>query len=333
MVIVVTKKRLGVILTILVILVGIIFVAMYISRHESSVIDGYAMGSAVTMKYSGISEDVARESLSKASDDEGLISRNVAKTEIWNINADSTGEVSDRTKEILLVALDVCEKSGGALDITMGAVTDYWEESAENDVLPDNDELTSLLSAGSYRDVEIEGNEVRIPEGMKLDLGSVGKGAACDSILSCAKENGATGCIVTVGGSVGMFGKNPSNKKGWTVGIRNPEGGTSDIIGTITLTEGFVSTSGGYEKYYTIGGKKYHHILSNTDGYPADTDLTQVTVIADSGLLSDALSTACFSLGYEKGVKLLEEYGCDGIFVTSGGEIEIVGDVIFDYYE
>ena len=112
-----------------------------------------------------------------------------------------------------------------------------------------------------------------------------------------------------------------SSGKPWSVAVRDPNGDGS--LGSVTLAEGFVSTSGSYEKYFEQDGVLYHHLLDPKTGYPAESGLVSVTVVAKSGVLSDALSTACFVLGREDGMKLLEEFDAEGIFIDSDNNITV----------
>ena len=100
------------------------------------------------------------------------------------------------------------------------------------------------------------------------------------------------------------------------VGIRNPRGEANDYMGILSLKDCCISTSGDYEKVLTVNGKKYHHILNPKTGYPAESGLMSVTIVCDSGLLSDALSTACFVMGYEKSLPLLKEFDAEAVFIT-----------------
>ena len=156
-----------------------------------------------------------------------------------------------------------------------------------------------------------------------LDLGAVGKGLALDYILEILKENSdVLGGTVSVGGSVLTYGTKPDNTV-WRVGVANPEN-PSENIGVLYLEgQWCVSTSGDYERYMEIGGVRYHHIIDPATGMPADSGLTSVTIVTKDGLLSDALSTACFVLGREKGLELAVQYGAEALFVESDGEISM----------
>ena len=167
-----------------------------------------------------------------------------------------------------------------------------------------------------------------------LDLGSVGKGAACDSAAAVLKDNGASG-VVAVGGSLACVGEKPGGGD-WNINVRDPFGGANVYFAALTVGETYISTSGSYEKQFTENGKTYHHILDLTTGYPAETQLVSVTIVAQTGLQSDALSTLCFLLGEEDSREVLELYNAQAVFVYADrtvsataslrGSVELVND-------
>ena len=124
--------------------------------------------------------------------------------------------------------------------------------------------------------------------------------------------------MVSVGGSVGVYGEKPFGQK-WQVSVRNPD--TDGALGVLSVSSGFLSTSGSYEKQFTEDGVTYHHLLDPSTGYPADSGLLSVTVWSSSGALSDALSTACFVLGLEDSLPLLEQFDSQALFITQERQI------------
>ena len=157
-----------------------------------------------------------------------------------------------------------------------------------------------------------------------LDLGAVGKGIACDVVQDyLKKQKEVSGAVIAVGGSILLYGSKADGSD-WNVAVQNPRGQDGEAMGVLSLSGTTnVSTSGDYEKYFMQDGKRYHHILDPSTGYPADSGLISVTIVSDSGLLSDGLSTACFVLGKEKGEKLLESYGAEGIFIDQNKKVTV----------
>ena len=167
-------------------------------------------------------------------------------------------------------------------------------------------------------------------DGVKIDLGAVGKGMACDMLKAYFDMSDMQGAIISVGGSILAWGDHNKAGDKWQIAIAHPRS-EGEYLGVLSLDEGFVSTSGDYERYFEENGKRYHHIIDATKGYPAETDLVSVTIVCDSGIISDALSTACFILGEEKSMPLLEKYAASAIFVDKDMNISVVGDIDFEY--
>ena len=167
-------------------------------------------------------------------------------------------------------------------------------------------------------------SSIYIGDKCTLDLGAVGKGIACDVVQDyLKKQKEVSGAVIAVGGSILLYGSKADGSD-WNVAVQNPRGQDGEAMGVLSLSGTTnVSTSGDYEKYFMQDGKRYHHILDPSTGYPADSGLISVTIVSDSGLLSDGLSTACFVLGKEKGEKLLETYGAEGVFIDQNKKVSV----------
>lgn len=167
-------------------------------------------------------------------------------------------------------------------------------------------------------------SSIYIEDKCTLDLGAVGKGIACDVVQDyLKKQKEVSGAVIAVGGSILLYGSKADGSD-WNVAVQNPRGQDGEAMGVLSLSGTTnVSTSGDYEKYFMQDGKRYHHILDPSTGYPADSGLISVTIVSDSGLLSDGLSTACFVLGKEKGEKLLETYGAEGVFIDQNKKVTV----------
>ena len=167
-------------------------------------------------------------------------------------------------------------------------------------------------------------SSIYIGDKCTLDLGAVGKGIACDVVQDyLKKQKEVSGAVIAVGGSILLYGSKADGSD-WNVAVQNPRGQDGEVMGVLSLSGTTnVSTSGDYEKYFMQDGKRYHHILDPSTGYPADSGLISVTIVSDSGLLSDGLSTACFVLGKEKGEKLLETYGAEGVFIDQNKKVTV----------
>ena len=249
-----------------------------------------------------------------------------------NASAGRPAEISEELKTILQKMLDISEKSGGALDPAMGEVIRLWDIGGDDQKIPAQEELETLLQKADYKKIILAEDSVMIPEGTTLDLGAVGKGAGCDRIAAyLAGRPEIKGCLINLGSSsVLTYGEKPDGSP-WKIAVRDPENPDPDAYLGIVELNGtqFLSTSGNYEKFFEVDGVRYHHILDPKTGFPADSGLSSVTVVASDGLTADGLSTACFILGPEEGLKLLREYGAAGVLVTADGKVVTEGDITF----
>ena len=275
---------------------------------------------------------------------EKMLSKTVETSDIARINA-AGGEpvtVSKETIEVIQKGIEYGNKSDGAFDITIGKATDLWgfreaeagEDSQSGMVgkVPDAEKLAETMKHVDYKKIKIEGNTVQLkdPE-MELDLGGIAKGYIADKVAEFLCENGVTSGVVDLGGNIVTIGGRAEtlvNAEGeareFKVGIKDPLSESGDIIGTVPAKDKTIVTSGTYERYFEEDGIKYHHILDSKTGYPADTNILSVTIIADKGCSvdCDALSTSCLALGLDAGRKLIEETaGVEAIFVDAEGEV------------
>ena len=212
------------------------------------------------------------------------------------LNSKGSGEVTDDATEIIRKALEVGESTDGALDITLYPLLKEWGFTTEDYHIPEQSVIDSLLADSGVERVVLDGNTVTIPESFQIDLGALAKGFTSDKIMDIMQENGAESAIVSLGGNVQAMGTKPDGSL-WKVSVRDPFMPDTDMC-ILEIQAKAVITSGNYERFFTgDDGKNYWHIIDPADGYPADNGLVSVTIIGDSGLQCDALSTALFVLG------------------------------------
>lgn len=277
----------------------------------------FAMNTFVSAKVKGFAAKDAAGGISALVRelDSKQLSRYTSGSEISRINSEAETVLSDEMRDYITELLEVGKMSGGKFDIALGAVSDLWSFN-DSPRVPSTDELTEALSRSGSDKLSLSGNTLTRADGCIIDLGSAGKGIALDKVKSYLSDKKISSAVVSVGGSVLLYGKGSFN-----VGVRDPWGEAGRSVMTVKLGAGCVSTSGSYERCFEQGGKRYHHILDPDTGLPVENDLVSVTVISDSGLLSDALSTACFVLGAEGGAKLAAKYGCEAIFITEDKKV------------
>ena len=296
------------------------------------------MGTYMTLTAYGEPAERALElSEDKVKELEALWSVTDAGSDIYKANhsGGKTAEIDGETAEILTFALDMAERTDGALEPTISPIITAWGFISGDYRIPDREELDNLLQYVDYREVTLEENQVMLPEGMQLDLGAVGKGYMGDILSELLKEQGVTSALLDIGGNIQMIGRKPDGSR-WRLGIQNPFGEGS--LGVLECEDGAVVTSGNYERYF-IGedGKQYGHIIDPSTGRPAESGLASVSIMAKQGGLCDALSTAVYVMGIEKATEYWRENGGfemllvtdnDEIYLTEGmeGDFSLRGD-------
>lgn len=293
---------------------------------------GIAMGTVVSMKlYDKTEPQLQKQVLSGIRALEKTISWREADSPVAQFNR--TGRCkNDTVAQTVRVCLDLFRQTDGLFDPTIGSVSRLWDFGGEAQRLPAKAEIEAALQTVDAAKLHVDGAVLSGESGQQLDLGAVGKGLACDEAAAFLKQAGICGAVVSVGGSICAFGSRNKAGDPWRIAIRHPRKENA-FLGTLLLREGFVSTSGDYEKYFEQGGKRYCHLLNAKTGYPAESGLCSVTVVCENGLLSDALSTACYLLGEEQSKALLAAYGASAVFVSDEGEISTFGDLEFTAYE
>jgi len=257
---------------------------------------------------------------------------------LCTINKSAGGEavcVAPELIEFLLYAKDLHAKTNGEMNIMMGAVLSLWHDARDKAQAGSKDaripSQAELLEASKHTDIELleidaENNTVRISDPKaRIDVGAVGKGYAAETVAEILRENGADGYVLDVGGNLKIIGTKPDGS-GWKTGIRNPAD-TQSYSHYITLSDTSCVTSGDYERYFTLNGQKYHHIIDKDTLMPAEHFSSVTVITADSGL-ADALSTALFCMSREDGLELLKNFSeVEVIWITRNGEKHVTDGI------
>ncbi|MDE7477975.1 MAG: FAD:protein FMN transferase [Lachnospiraceae bacterium] len=287
---------------------------------------------------------------------ESLFSTTLEGSEIWNINhADGkTTAVSYDTASLIQSALYYCDQSQGVLDLTLRPIAEEWDiagqmkqSSANADYkyyIPSEQTLSELLTHVNYKNVMItdeNGTEIDYHDTLSensryfvtlkdsqsaIDLGFIAKGYIADHLKAYLLSEGVESGIISLGGNILLIGTKPDNSS-FNVGIQKPFGAANEVITTIQENDASVVSSGCYERYFMTDNEKkdrtiYHHIIDTTTGCPVQNDLLGVTIISNSSLEGDALSTYCYLLGLEKGLNYIHSLeNVDALFVTKDYEI------------
>jgi thiamine biosynthesis lipoprotein len=302
--------------------------ARYAGVSESS----YAMGTFFEIKVNGKnSGEHVKIALAKVREISELINYYDEKSEVSAINnmaGISPVAVGHDTFDLIDKALRISRQTGGAFDLTIGPLVDIWNfNSKRHTEIPGGNELVYAQHLVNYNNVTLNPQNETVKllyPGMKMDLGGAGKGYAISRARSILVERGVKSAIISAGSSIATIGDNKG--KPWRIGIKDPRH-PDDVVGVVSLTAGqALSTTGDYEKYFELGGKRYHHILNPATGMPAD-ECRSVTIISEDASQADMLSTAVFAMGPKRGIAFVSSFlnvsaviiDKDGNVITSPG--------------
>lgn len=242
-------------------------------------------------------------------------------SEIYAINQQGAGTLTDEAEDLMKVALSMCSRTDGMLDISIYPVVRAWGFTTGAYQIPEMETLQKLLPLVDYTKIQYDSatGQVTIPEGMTIDLGSIAKGYAGQLAAQYLRDQGVTSALLNLGGNVQTIGSKPDGTP-WSIGIQDPMG--SSPMMALSVSDQAVITSGGYERYFEQDGQTYWHIMNPATGRPARSGLLSVSVIGEQGSVCDALSTALFVMGLEKAARFwAASDDFEAIFVTDTGEI------------
>ncbi len=290
---------------------------------EKKSVVGFYFDTVITLSAYVTDDAPLKEALDECARYEKLFSRTVQGSDVWRIN-DEHGNVavSSDTAEMLRDALAISEASGGAFDPTVEPETKLWNFSGETAVLPDANALAEAATHVDYRKLVVSGDTVTLPDDMGLDLGGIAKGYIADRLSEFLRARGVTSALINLGGNVLTIGRRATDDKPWVVGIQDPEADSGVNKMTFRAEDLSVVTSGNYQRYFILNGIRYHHLLDPVTGWPVENGLDSVTILSKSSAMGDALSTACYVLGLEKGMELIGKFdGIDAVFIGSDGTV------------
>ena len=282
-----------------------------------------ALGTVCTISlFENASDKLYDRIFEKINQIENLMSTSIPNSEISKINQNAgikPVKISSDTFTVLSCAKEIAILSDGAFEPTIGNLVELWninaiindETGAILPQIPSQKEIENALSKTDFTKLILdEKNQTAFltQSGMELDVGGIAKGYATDCIVSILKEEKISSALIDLGGNIFAYGyKNPKEKTLWRIGIKNPLNPTGSPIEIIQCENSSIVTSGVYERYFEYEGKIYHHLLSAKTGFPENNDLLSVSIICNNSMLCDALSTACFILGKEKGSDLIKK--------------------------
>lgn len=236
-------------------------------------------------------------------------------------NTTNTWHISEDLAALLSEGLSITRESNGAFDIAIAPLTSLWDFTAEDPKVPDDADIQNALPLCSSDGVTINGQDIILPsDDIQFDVGAIAKGYIADRLKDFLVKKGVNSAIINLGGNVLCIGSKPDGTP-FKVGIQKPFADRNETEAVMDITGKSVVSSGIYERCFKQNGKLYHHILNPKTGYPYDNGLISVTIISDQSVDGDALSTTCFALGLDEGLKFAEKKGVQAVFITEDYEL------------
>lgn len=296
------------------------------------------LNTAVTVTiYDSQDRELLTECMNLCDKYEKIFSRTASDSELYQLNhreltpvagTEDTFQVSNPLAELIRKGLYYSELSEGAFDIAIEPLTSLWDFTAEDPQVPEDRLIQEALTKCDYHNVSVsDNNEVILKtEDTAIELGAIAKGYIADRLKDYLISQGVKSAIINLGGNVLCIGGKPDDSS-FKIGIQKPFADRSETIAVMDIKDKSVVSSGVYERCFEQDGTLYHHLLNPRTGYPYDNGLIAVTIISDESVDGDALSTTCFALGLEDGMKLAESLdNVQAFFVTSDYEIHYTKD-------
>ena len=297
------------------------------------------LNTAVTVTiYDSNDKNLLTECMNLCDKYEKIFSRTASDSELYQLNhrelapverTENTYQVSDDLAELVSEGLDYSELSKGAFDIAIEPLTSLWDFTAEDPQVPEDSLIQAALPKCDYHNISVDKdkNEITLKtDDTAIELGAIAKGYIADRLRDYLVSQNVKSAIINLGGNVLCIGEKPDNSA-FKIGIQKPFADRSETIAVMDIKDKSVVSSGIYERCFEQNGTLYHHLLNPETGYPYDNGLIAVTIISDKSVDGDALSTTCFALGLEDGMKLAESLDdVQAFFVTSDYEIHYTKD-------
>ncbi len=293
----------------------------------------YMLGTFIQAKVYDSNKTKAKKSLEKAfkrvEEIEERFSVNIPTSEISQINKNAgiaPTKVDEEVIYLLRKSTYYSKLSQGAFDPTIGNLVQLWGIGTDHAQIPDDESLQKALSIVNFNDLIINEEKSVVSlakKGQRLDLGAIAKGYAADEMKKNLIEEGVRTAFLNLGGNVLTIGSKPDGSS-WKVGIQNPFTTRGNYIGILEVRDQAIVSSGNYERYFEEEGKRYHHILDPRTGYPSNNGIISTTIITNQSIDADALSTAVYVMGLEKGLALINSLAdTEAVFITNEKKVYI----------
>ncbi len=294
----------------------------------------FAMDTYMVLKaYGSQASEAVTAGINEIQRIDALLSTGSETSEITALNAEGGGVLSEDTEYLIRRSLALYEQTGGAFDISIYPVMKLWGFAGDEFHVPEAEDLKETLSLVDASKLTLNGEEHSVhyeTDGMEIDLGGIAKGYTSARIAEIFQSYGVESGLLNLGGNVQAIGTKTDGTL-WKVGIQNPDG--DGILGTLTVENRAVITSGGYERYFTEGDKEYHHIIDPSTGYPAENGIVSSTIVSSDGTLADGLSTSLYIMGLDQAIAYWQNNSdsFDFILVDDSGTVYVTENISEDF--
>ncbi len=296
----------------------------------------YLMGTKISLYVKGeAAEKLVNEACDMLIHYEEVFSANSDNSQLAMIKKSASlapQEVDEQLFELIKIGKEhsLCENT--YLNIAIGPLIKLWRIGFEEAKVPEKEDIRKVLELLKPENIQLDDEKKTVyiaKAGMEIDLGAIAKGFFADKIMEYFKENGAVSAMIDIGGNVLVFGESPSQSVDWNVGIQNPFLPRGNVVGVVKIRNQSVVTSGIYERVYEKAGSKYHHIFDSKTGYPMESNIASLTIIADKSLNCDIYTTKLFGLDTASIIRKVNSMkGMGAIVITVDGQLAHTDNLI-----
>lgn len=223
--------------------------------------------------------------------------------------------------------------SNSHLNIAIGPLVQTWRIGFSDAKLPSEEEIQELLKITNPEEIVLNDSNREVylsKEGMRIDLGALAKGYIADKLKEFLVEQGVQSGIIDLGGNILTIGENPTFHRPWRIGIQNPVLGRGEHVAVIAVSDASVVTSGIYERQLVVDGKTYHHIFDRTTGYPMETKLASITIVAEKSVDCEIWTTRLFGQNPHDIIEEIEQQpGLEAFVITKNQKMMYTSGIQF----
>ncbi|CUU47535.1 FAD:protein FMN transferase [Clostridium beijerinckii] len=289
----------------------------------------YLMGTKISLYIKGESaEKLAEKACDMLINYEEVFSANSDKSQLAMLKKTASlapQEVDAELYELIKIGKrhSLCENT--YLNIAIGPLIKLWRIGFKEAHVPEKETIAKVLELLKPENIQLDDEKKTVyflKKGIEIDLGAIAKGYFADKVMEFFKANGAVSAMVDMGGNVLVFGDSPSNSGDWNVGIQNPFLPRGNAVALVKIKDQSVVTSGIYERVFEKDGRKYHHIFDSKTGYPIESNIASLTIIADKSIDCDIYTTKLFGLDAASIIHRVNRIkGMDAVVITVDGKL------------